>query len=260
MTETLRIALIALGEGAAERMSSLASLDIQVYCEGAAEDLGNGVRPVDLAGLSDEDIVAIVSGTDMTIVVAMDSGQEAKVSRLGTLARKAEVPFTLLAAGKDTFEGSAVINLFRGIIVLDAEDVGGLLAKVLDVFIFPSLINLDLADLRTVLGYGREALASMTEFHHCGGDGLATVGPSPVTTLDPVAGSPPTAVAMRAPHDAALVHIIGGARMTVSEMDEICRDVCRRFGPRHMIMGVRIRDDELAEPSVLSIVTRSRAA
>jgi len=68
-----------------------------------------------------------------------------------------------------------------------------------------------------------------------------------------------TAIGGGSRHDAALVHIVGGSDLTVGQMDRICSDVVRRFGPRHMIMGVRIADDARCGATVLSIVTTERA-
>jgi len=240
-----RIVLFGLGPEAPDRMCSLASLSLNLYCDLDNGDARKGITGVSLDSATDEELVCVMDDIDMLIVMALSSDQESKAIRLGEVANLAEVPFTLLAAQKGAFDQGSVSSHFRGIIVLDSDDVGELLSRILEIFMFPSLINLDLADLRTVLGYGREALVSCSEFplmeHQ---EAQAPEGGFDLLSQNDI--------------DAALVHIIGGMDLTVGHVDRICAEVSRKYSPKHLIMGVRIDSTSRAVPKVLSILAHHR--
>lgn len=242
-----RIVLFGLGPEAPDRMCSLTSLSLNLYCDLQSEDAHKGITGVCLDSATDDELVCVMDDIDMLIVMALSSDQEGKAIRLGEVAKLAEVPFTLLAAQKGAFDQGTVSSHYRGIIVLDSDDVGDLLSRILEIFMFPSLINLDLADLRTVLGYGREALVSCSEFplmeQQEAGQPVSEGGIDLLSQSD---------------IDAALVHIIGGMDLTVGHVDRICAEVSKRYSPKHLIMGVRIDRTRQTVPKVLSILAHHR--
>jgi cell division GTPase FtsZ len=160
------------------------------------------------------------------------------------IAEEADAGMCLLILCGDFVPGEADTR-FDGIIkvgMTDLEAAADQIYKILDTLLAPSQVNLDLADLKTVLTYGRRARVLYSEW--CDSDLAHQHKQCPQFPVH---------------HDtAALIHITGGEHMSVMTVKEVCDSITRGVEDGLVILGIRI-EKGCRRVKILSILTDPEA-
>lgn len=196
----------------------------------------------------------LLEGADILFLIAeVGSPEWATAEAMAKLARELEIITVCIAQvpeGEDQHDADLMKRMARSVMCFPhaenespAEAIYEVVRGIVDVITVPSLINLDLADLKTILSYGDE---SRVIYNVGQGSSIETAIDS---FNDQIAGT------ITGHPNAALIHIWGGPELTVSNVHTVCKTLTSQLeNGAHVILGVRIDDNGSEGIRVLSIV------
>lgn len=191
-------------------------------------------------------VVFILTGKDSSLCIAADVARVARGRGAIVLSLPAVDCMKDEKALLDSAIGDSVSIICSpsvtnyGVFARQLEDM---IEGVHDMLIEPSLINLDYADLRTVLGYGSEACIVSGE------------GVSPYLALHSTLDNAMRTVAAR--HvSGCLLHITGGDSLTLKDANFIAESITKELNPRaNVIWGARVRSDYLNRVKITAVLS-----
>ena len=204
---------------------------------------GTGATPIiaDLARTKGAVVIGIV-----TTPFRFERGRKRR-ARQGLRILSAAV-HSLLVVDNDKLLGLApelpLDSAFRQIDDLIAEIISGLA----ETMTIPSLINLDIADIKTIMQTGKLALMYYGESDTLDPDEIVrNTFENPLLNIEHSQAS------------GALIHITGGSQLSLKLTTEITNSITKRLKPNsNVILGARINPDFTKEVKLLTIMTGIR--
>jgi len=231
----------AAKEQLTELKDALKGADMVFICAGMGGGTGTGAAPV--VAQAAKDIGAIVIGTVTTPFTI----ERARVD-------KAEFGLQQLRSVSDTvvvIDNNRLVQIAGNLPIQQAfavanELVSTMIKGIVEIIAVPSLVNLDYADVKAIMGNGGVAVVGVGE-----SDGERRVDESTKRALT----NPLLDVSYKGA-TGALIHVSGGPDMTLEEVSRVGEIVTESLDPdANCIWGARVDDNLKGKLRVMTIIT-----
>ena len=237
------IGKLAAEESRKELTHALRDSDLVFIACGEGGGTGTGSAPViaEIAKLEGAIVVSVV-----TLPFKSEKGRMGKALK-GLNILKQYVDTLIVIDNNNLLEIAPNLPLLEAFSVAD-EVLATIVKGITETISLPSLINLDFADVRTILGTGGVAIVGVGESNSLDNrveEAIMDALNSPLLDLD-IQGA-----------RGALIHINGGPDMTLAEANEVAEKISEKMDSKDalIIWGARVSDDLEGYIRVMLLIT-----